>query len=103
MPRHLQIARFLKGDNKYREGKIDGRSDTKQGKQLLAQLEADMAEAEAFESLQPEQILPYSEDSSGVSSTSSEDEDDNIKSIIEDSEGDVQSNYSMNKIKLLSN
>ena len=54
MPYHLQIVRFLKGDNKYREERIDGRSDTKRGKELLAQLEADMARAEAFESLQPE-------------------------------------------------
>ena len=60
-----------------------------------------MVEAEAFKSLQPEQISLYSEDSLGVSSTSSEDEDDNIESIIEDSEEDVQGNYSMNKIKLL--
>lgn len=29
-----------------------------------------MAKAKAFESLQPKQILPYSEDSSGVSLTS---------------------------------
>ncbi len=54
MPRHLRVVRFLKGDNKYKEERINGRSDTKQGKQLLAQLEADMARAEAFKSLQPE-------------------------------------------------
>lgn len=60
-----------------------------------------MAEAEAFELLQPEQIPLYSEDSSGIFSTSSEDEDDNIESIIEDSEEDVQGKYSMNKSKIL--
>lgn len=48
-----------------------------------------MAEVEAFKSLQPEQILPWSEDNSGISSTSSDNEDDNIESIIEDSEEDV--------------
>lgn len=31
MPYHIQIIHFLRGDNKYREGKINGRSDTKQG------------------------------------------------------------------------
>ncbi len=36
IPRHLCIIRFLKGANKYREGRVDGRSDTKQGKQPLA-------------------------------------------------------------------
>lgn len=50
IPCYLQIVRFLKGDNKYRDGRIDGRSDTKWGKQLLTQLEADMAIVKAFES-----------------------------------------------------
>ena len=35
MPRHLRVIRFLKGDNKYKEERINGRTDTKQGKQLL--------------------------------------------------------------------
>ena len=100
MPYHLQIVRFLKKDNKYREERIDRKNNTKQEKQLLAQLEVDMAEAEAFKLLQPEQILPYSKDNSEVSSTFSEDDNDNIESIIEDSKEDVQSNYSINKIKL---
>ena len=96
MPRHLRIIRFLKGDNKYKKERIDGKSDIKRGKQLLAQLKADMAEVEVFESLQPEQILLYTKNSSGVSSTSSEDEDDNIESIIESNE-DEQGNYNIIK------
>lgn len=48
-----------------------------------------MAEAEAFESFQPEQMPPYSENNSGVSLISSEDEDNNIESRIEDSEKDI--------------
>ena len=91
MPCHFQVVRFLKGDNKYKKGRIDGKSDTKRGKQLLAQWEADMARAEAFESLQSEQILLYKDDSSGISSTSSKKKDDNIESIIDEnsSEEDV--------------
>lgn len=56
-----------------------------------------------IESLQPEQIPSDQKDSSfGVSSISSEDEDSNIESGIEDnSEEEVQGNYNVNKIKLL--
>lgn len=54
-----------------------------------------------FESLQPEQISPYSEDSLEVSSISSKNENDNVESIIEDNEEDIQGNYSISKIKLL--
>ena len=91
MPCHFQVTHFLKDDNKYGKGKIYGRNNTKQGKQLLAQLEADMARAEVFES---EQISLYRDDSSGVYSTSSKEEDDNIESIINEdsSEEDVQGN-----------
>ncbi len=104
IPRHLCIICFLKGDNKYRERRVDGRSDTKRGKQLLAQLKADMAVAESFETLRPEQIAPNTEDKSFlVSSTSSEDEDSNAESDIEDSnEKEAQGNYNINKIKLKS-
>ena len=38
MPRHLRIIRFLKGDNKYKEGRIDGRTDKKEGKNVLQNL-----------------------------------------------------------------
>lgn len=41
----------------------------------------------------------YNKDSSRVSSTSSENKDDSIESIIEDSKEDIQGNYSINKIK----
>ncbi len=55
-----------------------------------------MAIAAAFESLQPEQIPPYRDDSSGVSSTSSKEEDGNIESVIEDSsEEDIQGNFNI--------
>lgn len=53
MLHHFQIICFLKDDNKYRERKINGKSNTKQGKQLLAQLEANIARAKVFESFQP--------------------------------------------------
>ena len=49
MPRHLRIIRFLKGDNKYKEGRIDGQTDTKKGKKRLGELIAKMEKAEAFE------------------------------------------------------
>lgn len=49
MPRHLRIIRFLKEDNKYKEGRIDGQTDTKEGKKRLAELIAEMEKAEAFE------------------------------------------------------
>lgn len=49
MPRHLRIISFLKGDNKYKEGRVDGRTDTKEGKKRLAELIAEMEKAEAFE------------------------------------------------------
>ncbi len=52
----------------------------------MAQLEADMAVAETFETLRSEKIAPNREDnSSGISSTSSEDEDSNSEYNIEDS------------------
>lgn len=35
IPCHLQIVHFLKGSKKYRDRKIDGKSNTKQGIQLL--------------------------------------------------------------------
>lgn len=60
-----------------------------------------MTEVEIFELLQRKQILLYSKDSLGVFSIFSKDEDDNVENIIEDSEKDIQDNYSMNKIKLL--
>lgn len=101
MPYHHQVVCFLKGDNKYKKGRIDRRSDTKRGKQLLAQLKVDMAKVEVFETLQPEIIPLYSEDSSEVFSTSLEDEDDNVENITENSKKDVQGNYSINKIKSL--
>lgn len=59
-----------------------------------------MAEAEAFELLQPKQIPLYSKNSLGVSSISLKNEDDNIENI-KDSKKDIQSNYNINKIKLL--
>lgn len=80
---------------------MNKKSDTKQGKQLLAQLEINMAEAEIFKSLQFKEILPYSKDNSRVSSIFLEDEKDNIVNIIEDCEKDIQGNYNINKIKLL--
>lgn len=49
MPRYLQIIRFLKGDNKYKEGWVDGQIDTKEGKKRSAKLLAEMEKAEAFE------------------------------------------------------
>lgn len=49
MPQHLRVICYLKEDKKYKKGRIDGRTDTKRGKQLLAQLESDMAIEEAFE------------------------------------------------------
>ena len=49
MSRHLQIIRFLKGDNKYKKGRIDGRTDTKEGKKRLGELIAEMEKARAFE------------------------------------------------------
>lgn len=52
MPHYLRIFCFLKGNNKYREGRIDGRSDIKWKKQLLVQLEVDMVRAEVFELFQ---------------------------------------------------
>ncbi len=53
-----------------------------------------MARVEAFESFQLEQISPYKDDSFKISSISSEEEDDNIESIIDEnsSEEDVQGN-----------
>lgn len=38
MPYYFQVVHFLKSDSKYREGKIDRKSDKKREKQLLAQL-----------------------------------------------------------------
>lgn len=55
MLRHLRIMQYLKGDNKYKEGRIDGHIGTKKGRELLAQLEAEMEMAEAFERLSLEQ------------------------------------------------
>ena len=49
MPRYLRIICFLKGDNKYKERRVDGRTDTKEGKKRLAELIAEMEKAEAFE------------------------------------------------------
>lgn len=49
IPQHLRIIRFLKGDNKYKEGRVDGRTDTKEGKKHLAELIAETEKAEAFE------------------------------------------------------
>ena len=70
----------------------------------MAQLEADMAVAEALETLWLEPIGPNREDNSfGVSSTSSEDKNRNAESNIEDSnEEEAQGNYNINKIKLKS-
>ena len=48
IPRHLEKIRHLKGDNRYKEGRIDSRSDTKAGRICLEQLEAEMAQAQAF-------------------------------------------------------
>lgn len=48
-----------------------------------------MAKAKTFESFQSEQIPLYKKNNSGVMSTSSKNENDNIKSIIENSEEDV--------------
>ena len=53
MLRHLRIIRFLKGNNKYKEGQIDGQTDTKEGKKLLGELTAEMENAEAFEKNEP--------------------------------------------------
>lgn len=39
----------MKGDNKYKKGRVDGRSDTKEGKKRLAELIAEMKTVEAFE------------------------------------------------------
>lgn len=85
---YFQIFCFSKEDNKYNKGKIY-ESDIKQGKQFLAQLEANMVKAKVFELLQSEKILLYSEDNSRVSSISSKNEDNNIESIIENNEEDV--------------
>ena len=49
MPRHLQIIRFLKRDSKYKEGRVDGRTDTKEGKKSLAELIVEIEKAETFE------------------------------------------------------
>ena len=49
IPRHLRIIRFLKGDNKYKEGRVDGRTDAKAGKKRLAELITEMEKVEAFE------------------------------------------------------
>ena len=51
IPRHLRIIRFLKGDNKYKEGRVDGRTDTKEGKKRLADLIAEMEKVESFEKM----------------------------------------------------
>lgn len=48
-----------------------------------------MTETKAFKSLQLKQILLYSENSSEIFLTSLENKNDNIKSIIKDSEKDV--------------
>lgn len=56
MPRHLRIVRYLKGDNKYKESGVDGRTDTKASRLLLQQLEAEMADVSEFEPLSPAQI-----------------------------------------------
>ena len=61
MPQHLQIIRFLKGDNKYKEGRIDGRTDIKEGKKHLIELIFEMEKAEAFE--KNEQLSYISDDS----------------------------------------
>ena len=99
---HLQIIRFLKGDNKYREEKIDKKSDTKQEKKLLAQIEAYMTASEAFESLLSNQIPLYIEDCLGISLISFEKEDNNIENIIEDiNEEDVEGNYNINQTTLI--
>ena len=99
---HFQIVRFLKADNKYRKGRIDGRSDTKQGKQLLAQLKTNMAIAKAFKSLLLDQILSYTEDSSEVLSISSKEVDNNIENIIKISnKEDVEGNYNINQTTLI--
>ncbi len=66
IPRHLRIIRYLNGDNKYKEGRIDGHTGTKKGRRLLAELEAEMATLEAFESLsleEQEQRITNPEDS----------------------------------------
>lgn len=94
IPCYLQVVCFSKDDNKYRERKIDRKSNIKQGKQILVQLKADMARAKAFKSLQLEQISLYRDNTSRISSISSKEEDDNIKSIIDkdNSEENVQGN-----------
>lgn len=48
IPYYLEKIRYLKGDNCYKKGRIDGQSDTKAGRIYLAQLEAEMAQAQEF-------------------------------------------------------
>ena len=64
MPRHLQIIRFIKGDNKYKKGQIDGQADTKERNKRLAKLIAEIEKAEAFE--KNEQLSYISDDSTSV-------------------------------------
>lgn len=45
---HLEKIRHLKGDNRYKEGRIDSQSDTKTGCICLEQLEAKMTQVQAF-------------------------------------------------------
>ena len=70
MPRYLQIIRFLKVDNKYKEGRIDGRTDIKDGKKRLVKLIAEVEKTEAFE--KNEQLSYISDDS--TSSTNNMDD-----------------------------
>ena len=84
---YLQVICFLKRDNKYKERRIDGKIDTKQGKQLLIQLEVDMATDEAFERENITYLRDQGEDSSsGVSSTLLEDDKSDESDIIEEEE-----------------
>ena len=58
MPQYLRIICFLKG---YKKRRVDGRTDTKEGKQHLAELMAEIKKAEPFEK---NEQLSYISDSS---------------------------------------
>lgn len=67
---HSQIIRFLKRDNKYEEGQVDERTDTKEEKKRLAKLIAEMKKAGVFEK---NEQLSYISDRSAYSTITLDD------------------------------
>lgn len=56
IPRYLCIICYLKGNNKYKEGRINRQTNTKAGQLLFEQLETKLAKAIEFEQLSSIQI-----------------------------------------------